>query len=71
MGYYALEPFGDQRADVRNALIAKLIHDSHCAKGGAKKMEDFMLFKAKPPTPKLELDILTAFQKIKAAQENK
>ena len=43
---YRTDPWGDQRADMRSALIAQLIHNTHAKK--PRKMQDFMLFSDKP-----------------------
>lgn len=43
---YRQDPWGEQRDDMRSALVAQLIHNSNSKK--AKKLEDFMLFKDKP-----------------------
>lgn len=45
MAYYAVEPFGEERADLRNAIVAQTV--AACAafrKGAVPKLEDFMPF---------------------------
>ena len=39
---YRQDPWGEQRGDMRSALISQLIHNSNSKK--PKKLEDFMLF---------------------------
>ena len=42
--YYALAPFGDERADIQAALICKVLADINTPKGKAKMpLSDFML----------------------------
>jgi len=48
MAYYSLEPWGEDRADLRSAIIASLIHNSHSKQPRPPK--DFLAFK--PPKPK-------------------
>lgn len=40
--FYALDPFGERRAELRNALLGSVIASQH---GKAVDMERFMLFK--------------------------
>lgn len=40
--YYSLEPFGEERADLRNALLCEVIARCNGAKG--VKLTDFLLF---------------------------
>ena len=43
MAYYRLEPFGDARADIRAAMICKVLADINTPKGKAHAaLEDFM-----------------------------
>lgn len=56
MAFYQIDPFGDQRADTRAAMLAtvmaKLWSDD---KGPEPKIEEFMLFQEKAtPQPKSE-----------------
>lgn len=47
MAYYSLEPFGEERADLRMAIVASLIANANRdPKHEAYKPEDFMPFKA-------------------------
>lgn len=59
MDYYPVEPFGEERADMRNALLCKLVDDLHFWLAGSTSPRtalDFMLFsgdaaKSKPEGP--------------------
>lgn len=42
MDYYELEPFGEERGDLRCAIIAQVIASCHAAKGKRYKVADFM-----------------------------
>jgi hypothetical protein len=42
---YRRDPWGEQRGDLRNALLAQLFHNANSKK--PKKMEDFLLFGGK------------------------
>lgn len=39
--FYGLDPWGDQRGDMRNALLCQMVS---AACGGKAKLSDFMLF---------------------------
>jgi hypothetical protein len=44
MAYYQIEPFGEERADLRNALLCLTIAQVHGAKQAKKlKLSDFVL----------------------------
>ena len=44
IAYSQVEPWGEQRADLRAALICKILADINAPKGkAAPKLEDFML----------------------------
>ena len=51
IAYYRESPFGDLRADMRNALVAQLIHNVNAGKGKSRKLQDFMLFQTKTHAP--------------------
>ena len=55
---YRLDPWGEQRDDMRSALIAQLIHNTNSKKG--KKLKDFMLFTEKPSDRVNDPEILRA-----------
>lgn len=42
VAYYSVEPFGEERADARNAITAATVYNSHRRKGKAAKVEDYM-----------------------------
>jgi len=50
MAFYSIEPFGEQRADLRAAIVASVIANSNRGKNQKPfKPEDFMPFKEAPP----------------------
>lgn len=58
MAYYELEPFGDERADLRQAMTTSAVHNSIQAQTKHPKWtkpEDFMPFSEKAQ-PKTETD---------------
>lgn len=66
--YYSLEPFGEDMAWLRNAIIATLLVNTHRGKRGrAAKPEDFMPRKPKPPqTPEeMKQALMTTFTAMK------
>lgn len=54
--FYAIDPWGEQRADLRNALLAMLVANALKGKGDTVKMEDFMLFPTEPRGTKRQSD---------------
>ena len=44
MAYYAIEPFGESRADLRNALLCQITATAFGKKGKRVNLSDFMLF---------------------------
>lgn len=47
MDFYSVEPFGEERADMRNAQLCKMVNDLHhwlAGKESPHKTIDFMLF---------------------------
>lgn len=46
--YYAIEPFGEERADIRTAINTAAIVNHLKAKGTPAKVEDFLPFWEKP-----------------------
>lgn len=42
MAYYRIEPFGEERADLRNAMLATILANAHAAKGRKYTIDDFM-----------------------------
>lgn len=44
MAYYEVEPFGEERADYRSAMIAWVLASVYSKKGHKPKIEDFMPF---------------------------
>ena len=67
---YKLDPWGEQRDDMRSALISQLIHNSNSRK--PKKLEDFMLFAKKRETVgDTPSQIRKNFESLIAAQRKK
>ena len=51
IAWYNFEPFGEERADMRSAIIACVVHNTQCTKKTQmKKVSDFMP-KFRPPEP--------------------
>lgn len=40
--YYRLEPWGEDRADARTAIVAAVVHNVSHRRGGARPVRDFM-----------------------------
>lgn len=60
IAYDALEPIGEQRADLRAGIISATVANCHRAKGDPFKPSDFMPFLDKPKqTP---ADVLAALR---------
>ncbi len=60
MAYYQLEPFGEERADLRAAIVAKTIADVNTPKGARRaKLTEFM--------PRFEREEQTVEQQISIA----
>ena len=53
---YRADPWGEQRGDMRSALITKFIHDTHSRK--PKKLQDFMLFSDRPSERTSDSEVL-------------
>ena len=50
MAFYNIEPFGEERMDLRFALLAANLIAPHLAKGHKPRLKDYMLsFKKKKP----------------------
>lgn len=50
--YYSIDPFGDQRADLRNAILCSTVLAPHVEKGKTgPKPSEFMLFQDKESEP--------------------
>lgn len=61
MAYYALEPFGEERADLRMGILAALTHNIHRVSkdSEAAKPEDYMP-KFEKPEPMSREDAIAA-----------
>ena len=71
MAYYALDPWGDQRADLRMAQLLSLYHNAHIAKKGqALAPAAFMPFRDEPPpAPQTQEQQMTVVQRMQKAIE--
>ncbi len=59
MAYYQIEPFGEERADIRQALTTSAVHNSIQAQTKHPKWtkpEDFLMFRDRTPQPKIEVE---------------
>lgn len=66
--YYRLEPFGEERADLRNAIVACVIANAHRGKGRSFRVRDFMpTFDRRPQQTPQEME--TVFRAF-AARHN-
>ena len=74
--FYRLEPFGEERADLRNAMLCLLVASFGGSKRGRKpKLADFMLFEEKPEQSGEEmqamLKLLVRTEQARAAKGRK
>lgn len=67
MAYDRLEPWGQDRADLRSAIIAMLIHNSNCKQGKTRPVSDFMAFR-EPRPPQTPKDMIAAMKAFAASQ---
>lgn len=65
LAYERLEPFGEERADLRAAIIASSIVNVFAAKGRTVKLKDFMI--DWDAEPEAEMTDQQVFEKMKAA----
>jgi hypothetical protein len=65
MAYYEMEPFGEERADLRAGIIASTVANVNRAKGKAYKPQDFMP-KFERRGQKTWQEILTAVERMNA-----
>ena len=64
VAYYEVEPFGEERADYRSAIIAWVLATINAKKGYRPKVEAFMLIVAKAVEPQSADHIRGGFQMI-------
>lgn len=75
--YYSIEPWGDHRADIRNAILCNLIHNKDIPKDKASKRtktQDWMVFSKKKQEKGMNSKELKHFfenLKLKQAQRRK
>lgn len=72
MAYYSLEPFGEERADLRSAIVAATIANCMGGKKGRKyKPKDFMPFSGTTQTPKDHQSIMEGLAAMLTAKKKK
>lgn len=65
--YYSIEPFGEERADLRQAITSALVHNSNVdgKKHKAKQVTEFMPFHEEPePDPKGPDELYSKFMSL-------
>lgn len=71
MAFYSIEPWGDHRADIRNALLCNLIHNREIPKEKAHhrtKIQDWLPFKKKEDRGMDAKAIRNFFENVKLQQ---
>lgn len=54
MAYYSIEPFGEERADLRSGILASLIYNTNKKPSSpAKSAVDFMPFRSNKDEPQI------------------
>jgi len=48
---YRADPWGEQRGDMRSALLAQILFNTNAPRGKGKKLQDFMLFAERKEKP--------------------
>ena len=51
-----MQPFGDERADLRSAQIAQILYNTNVKKENARKITDFLPFRRKRVTKDERID---------------
>ena len=64
MAYYTLEPWGEDRADLRSAIVASLIHNTNAKR--SRPVRDFMAYQE--PRPPQTPDEMREAMKLYAAR---
>ena len=68
LAFYRVQPWGDQRADLRSAQIVKMLYDVNRGKNSKdRKLTDFLMFWKKPAAPadpNIGQSVLAAFGKL-------
>ena len=60
IAYDALEPFGEQRADLRSAIVASTVANCHRASGTPFSVSDFMPFEERKRDVRQDIDAIRA-----------
>ena len=67
MAYYSLEPFGEERADLRSGIVAAVTANVWRGKGRAAQPKDFMRDFGKPTAQRMSTQELMARWKVATA----
>lgn len=69
---YRLEPFGDERADLRSAQVAQILWNANTKKEKARPITDFMPFYRKrvKPDPNVNQSVRSVFSKLMQRKGN-
>lgn len=68
LAYYQLEPFGEERADLRNAILCALIANLLRGKGRRAKLKDFLpRFDEEPRRKQSLADMRAVMERFTAA----
>lgn len=58
IAFYAMEPFGEQRADLRSAIIAATVANCHRVSGTAFQPADFMPYETRKKDVRESIDAI-------------
>lgn len=67
LAYYQLEPFGEERADLRHAVLCALVANIFRGKGRRAKLTDFMPRFDEEPRPQSLADMRAVMERFTAA----
>ena len=65
MAYYQIEPFGEERADLREAMVPFMLANAFGEKGKKPKLEDFLISNLINDEPKLRQSLEEMQVKLK------
>ena len=68
---YNMDPWGDERADLRSAQISHILWNTNVKKENARKITEFLPFHRKPikQDPDVDKSIRNVFQKLISRKE--
>lgn len=70
LAYYQLEPWGEERADIRNAILCALVANVFRGKGRRAKLKDFLPRFDEEPRPRQSLSDMRAVMERFTAAHN-